>query len=157
MSLAGQVKRPRRAWGKNQGPIKNGFVALESLLEDQLVLMTRSHVMSSLHSSSPFVFPFSHNHLPPTPCFQHLSTILTQHHNMASQEPPSVEYRLAVLKQVVRDHNQNINLLGLLKTNLLADVTGLQKTVSGLQNTVSELQHTVASLEHSTIDRQKAT
>ena len=76
---------------------------------------------------------------------------------MASQEPPSVEYRLSVLKHVVRDHNQNINLLGLLQTNLLADITGLQKTVSGLQRTVSELQHTVASLESSNIDRQKAT
>ncbi|MDI1489171.1 MAG: hypothetical protein OHK93_008449 [Ramalina farinacea] len=68
---------------------------------------------------------------------------------MASQDPPSDTDDVAVLKHMVKDHHEKINLLGLLKTNLLTDLTGLQKTVAGLQERVLELQHIVSSLHAS--------
>ena len=72
------------------------------------------------------------------------------------EESHSNANSLEDLKAELQDHKQQINLLGLLKTNLLADVTGLQKTVAGLQKAVSDLQQNVVGLDRLIIERQKA-
>ena len=75
----------------------------------------------------------------------------------ALEESQSHANLLEDLKAQLQDHKQQINLLGLLKTNLLADVTGLQKTATGLQKAITDLQHHIAGLDRLTIERQKAT